>query len=138
MHQCRDCSSMIEAPQAVLCDSCRAAATERRRAFRRDRGRALYHSSSRVRGPNKPSPPHPCATKGCVHMAEGKAVFCPACRRARHLRHQKNYRDNVRPMNVDLPPEPPTNLKWLDKFSDWAKSGMSYAEYQKTGMAKRG
>jgi hypothetical protein len=75
--------------------------------------------------------PQPCLTEGCHNLVvNNRSFYCPACRHARHLAQQKHYRDVVKTLDTDLPPEPPTNLKWLDKFSGWAKSGMSYAEYQ--------
>jgi hypothetical protein len=80
--------------------------------------------------------PHPCATGGCHSIPEGKALYCPACRRARNILRQRHYRSRLKALQEDLPPEPITNLDWLKNFSDWAKSGLSYAEYQKAEWEK--
>jgi hypothetical protein len=131
MRLCRDCSSPLTEAPAVLCPRCRSEAAEKRKARNRARTRARYSDAQRVKTPKKKPPPHPCVTAGCPHPAFGKSLFCPACRRARGVARQKRWRDRVIAETLGLPPGPPTSLKWLDSFSDWAKSGLSYAEYQK-------
>ncbi len=54
----------------------------------------------------------------------------------RHLIQQQKYRDRIKALQENMPPEPITNLDWLNSFSDWAKSGLSYAEYQKAEWMK--
>lgn len=91
-----------------------------------------------VREASHTNAPESCLTEGCHNpVANSRSFFCPACRYARHLSQQKHYRDCINALNTDLPPEPPTNLKWLDKFSGWAKSGLSYAEYQVSSVENR-
>lgn len=142
MHKCRDCMSLISIPGAVLCPRCRAAAVEKRKARKREYARELYRATQNTKKASEqrlphPKPPKPCASSGCANMIEGNAVFCADCRHIRQLRLQRFRRDNVTSWSDDLQPEPPTSLQWLDKFKDWAGSGMSYADYQKAGMEKR-
>lgn len=131
MKQCRDCSSLLSDKRLLLCPECRASAGEKRKALRRDRSRALYSLSRSVKAPGRPGAAHPCLTRGCQTVLEGKSLYCPECLRQRHLAQQRHYRRHVKVLNEDLPPEPITNLDWLNNFSAWAKSGLSYAEYQK-------
>jgi DNA-directed RNA polymerase subunit M/transcription elongation factor TFIIS len=145
MRQCRDCSVLIPAGKVLLCPACRAAAREKRRAMKRDNAQASYQSErkSAVPGDLSPArvikPPRTCLTEGCTNPAPaGKAVYCPACSRQRRLLRQKRYREESKADLLDLPPDPPTSLAWLDKFSAWAKSGLSYAEYQRAGWLQRG
>lgn len=140
IHKCRDCPSLISIPQALLCPRCKAAADEKRKAGSRERSRALYQKkklkNASVPEPQPVRPQRFCATTDCKNEVEGSASYCPTCRHTRQLRHQKYYRDKAQARSADLPPEPPTSLKWLDKFKGWAGSGMSYAEYQKKGLAQ--
>lgn len=66
-----------------------------------------------------------------VPLPRPRLRLCPRCRRARHSARQKYYPKSIPPYEDPLPPGPPTSLDWLTKFSGWAKSGLSYAEYQK-------
>ena len=131
MHKCRDCMSLLQEPQAVLCPRCRTASEEKRKARKRDRSQMQYRLTRRPKAPDKAKPPHRCLTEGCRYILEGKALYCPACRRARHLTQQQHYRNHLKALDAGLPPEPVTNLDWLKNFSDWAKSGLNYAAYQK-------
>ncbi|NMA24434.1 MAG: hypothetical protein GX936_02085 [Clostridiales bacterium] len=79
-----------------------------------------------------------CLTEGCKTILEGKALYCPECRYRRHLARQRRYRRQARARSGDLLTEPATSLDWLKKFSAWAKSGLSYAEYQKAAWLKGG
>lgn len=122
MKQCRNCSSPISDSRLVLCSRCRVLAGEMRKAAKR----------------GGPGAAHRCLTEGCQTMLEGKALYCPECRHRRHLARLRHYRRHVRTWSEDFPPEPATSLDWLKKFSGWAKSGLSYAEYQKTAWLKGG
>ncbi len=143
MNKCRDCMAPITSSgRVVLCPACRAAAREKRKAGKREKSQARYrleqkHKLPGERGVYRSKPPRSCLTKGCAkYAANNRARYCPACNRERRLLRQKQYREQQRADILDLPPEPPTNLKWLDSFSPWAKSGLSYAEYQKAEWMK--
>lgn len=87
--------------------------------------------------PAHSKPPRSCATADCSTIPEGRAFYCAACRHARRLQRQKEYRNAVKSLQNDMPPEPPTSLNWLNKFKGWAGSGMSYAEYQVAGLQEK-
>jgi len=137
LHKCRDCESTVVTAKAILCPNCKAAAEERSKDKRRERAREHYRTAQAIARAAKPADANSsrnCATPGCINKREGKAAYCPSCH---YTQQQKSYRENVKSLQADLPSEPPTSLKWLDKFSGWAGSGMSYAEYQKMGSDKR-
>jgi hypothetical protein len=138
IHKCRECQTTALAPEAALCPSCKAAAAEKRKARKREKACAQYHAKPKAqKRPKSVTRPHHCAAAGCENITEGKAVYCPACGYSRRIRFQKYYRRDLLPIDEDLPPAPPTNLTWLDKFKAWAGSGMSYAEYQIMEMDMR-
>lgn len=72
----------------------------------------------------------PCASRGCSNKRAGKSHYCVTCRHRRRMERQNFHRGKFFPLSDEHPPEPPTSLKWLDSFSDWSKSGLSYAAYQ--------
>lgn len=130
VRQCRDCGIALPDYTRSLCDICKARADERQRERRRARARMRYVP---VISTDKKKPPvkrHHCATQGCKMMVKGKRVYCEKCRRIRQAQFQREYRcaQYVDP----LPFGPPTSMDWLKGFDAWAKSGMSYGEFQAT------
>ena len=122
MKRCRVCLSPLSDARLVLCPRCRVLAGEKRKAA--------------IRG--GPEAAHLCLTEGCQSILEGKSLYCPECRYRLHLARQRRYRRQIKARREDLPPEPVTSLDWLKSFSGWAKSGLSYAEYQKAGWTASG
>ena len=84
--------------------------------------------------PEKHHEPAPrlCATEGCAGPVSGKEVYCKKCRHLHQLKAQREYRERTRYYDDPLPFGQPTSLAWLAKFNGWAKSGISYADYQLT------
>jgi hypothetical protein len=118
---------MLTEPGRFLCVACRDVSQARQLEKRRVRERARCARIRRVRR-KKPAvralDSETVSSAGsaeyCAGAAEGGELFCGACREARQ---RVRYVD-------PLPPGPPTSMKWLTKFSGWAKSGLSYADYQ--------
>lgn len=145
MNQCRDCGAALSTPQALLCPVCRNNVVEKRKARKRALAREAYRKKCHEAAAEKnsttataaPEQQMICATGGCANPVFGKARFCPDCRIVRRRVFQQHYRDRRKAQTEDLPAVPPTSLQWLDGFSDWAKSGMSYADYQREGMGTK-
>lgn len=72
--------------------------------------------------------------KTCPNPVQGKAVYCAECAKKRQAisdKASKQRRGKAPPRPIG---GPQTDLRWMGKFTDYAKSGLTYAEYQRREM----